>query len=161
MQSETPQHPPLESWQFYSSCRRILKDSFLQTLFKRSLREIQRWSADPRYASDTDRNPLDRYEFLLDRLMELGRADIARASVARQAHIVGCELRCLDPVEPNANSIEAECLDDYPALTQFHEAVRQSRTPDLVRHLWQEAKRELDETFTLYSKENGRCGHGS
>lgn len=150
MPQEMPQLPPLQSYQFFSSCRRLLGDSFLQKRFKRSLREIQRWSADPRYAEDTDRNPMDRYEVLLERLMELGRDDVARAAVARQAHLVGCELRCLDPVMPDAVSMEAECLDDYPAITRFHEALRSGEQLEVVRHLWQRAKKELDETFEMF-----------
>lgn len=99
---------PLTSWQFFKACRSILGDAFLQTLFKRALRQLQRWSCDPDFADSIERNPVDRYEVLLARLVERGREDVARASVSRQAHIVGCELRCLDPVEADKRSMPEE-----------------------------------------------------
>ncbi len=146
----TPQVIPIHSWQFFSACRRILSDSFLQKTFKRSLREIQRWSADPRYADDTDRNPMDRYEAVLAQLMELGREDIARAAVTRQAQIVGCELRCVEEVRPDRSSIRDEMLDDHPPLVAFHQAVRDGEDPVEVHRLYQAALREIEETYALY-----------
>ena len=116
---------------------------YLQKLFKRAQAEIYRWGANPDTNADTARNPLDRYEHLLGKLVELGHDETARASVARQAHIVGCELSCLDSVAPDAPTVEAECLDDYPALTVFHTAIRNGDSVETVRHLWQQAKPEL------------------
>lgn len=144
-------HPPLKTWQFFSACRRILGDSWMQQLFKRGLRQLQRFSADPDFA-DTDRNPIDHYEAMLRRLMELGRADVAMAAVSRQAHIVGCELLCLEDVYADKASLEDELLDDYPVLVDFHQAVRSRMDPDLVRSLWSKAKRELDETFKTFEQ---------
>lgn len=144
--------PPLKTWEFFSACRQILGMSDLQKVFKRAQAEIYRWGANPDTNADTARNPLDRYEHLLGKLMELGREDMARAVVARQASIVGCELSCLEHVVPDAPTVEAECLDDYPALTIFHAAVRNGDSPEVVRHLWQQAKRELDETYQSYAR---------
>ena len=142
--------PILKSWQFFHTSRRVLGDSFLQKIFHRSLRQIQRWSADPDFADDTERNPIDRYEVLLSRLMELGREDVARAAVARQAHVVGCELRCLDLVDPSRKSMADECLDDLPALARYHQVLTapKSRVEE-VRAAWQAAKQELDENGAM------------
>jgi hypothetical protein len=63
---------PLKTWQVFSSCRRILGDSFVLGLYKRGIRQLQRWSADPDFA-EVERNPPDHYETMLRRLMELGR----------------------------------------------------------------------------------------
>lgn len=57
-----PDAPPLKTWQVMHALRKTLGDSFLQKLYKRSLRQIYRWSADPRFCEDTERNPLDRIE---------------------------------------------------------------------------------------------------
>lgn len=140
---------PLKSWQVMKSCRRILGDSFMQGLFRRGICQLQRWSTDPDF-SEVDRNPLDHYETMLRRLMELGREDVARAAVDRQAHIVGCELVCTQEVLPDHQGVEAECLDDYPALVAFHHAIRVGEPPESVRHFWQSAKREIDETFKIF-----------
>jgi len=149
-----PGQIPLKTWQFFLGCRRILGDAFMQELFKRGIRQVQRWSADPDFA-EVDRNPLDHYETMLRRLMEIGREDVARAAVSRQAFIVGCELGLLEPAEPDRETVEAECLDDYPVLTAFHQAIRDGESQDRVRQLWQAAKHELDQTFEAFRAHDG------
>lgn len=143
---------PVKSWQFFTTCRRLLGDSFLQKLFKVSLRQIQRWSADPAFAEDTDRNPVDRIEVLLSRLMEIGREDVARAMVSRLAIAVDCELQCLDSVMPDGKTLSEELLDDHMPLAQFHEAVRNGENPVTVHRLYQAAKNELTESYLMYAK---------
>ena len=142
--------PPLLSWQFFHACRKVLGDSCIQKIYKRSLRQIYRWSADPTYADQVERNPIDRLKLILEKLCEVGREDIATAGVNMLAEVVGCELRKIDRVEPDQESIEDECLDDYPALTAFHTAIREGEPREVVRHHWQKAKQELDETWERY-----------
>jgi hypothetical protein len=148
--------PSLHSWQFFNACRRLLGDSFLQKLFQRSNRQIFRWAADPDFAADTERNPMDRYEVLLSRLMEIGREDVARAAVTRQALLIGCELRCLEDVQPDKADVRDEILDDHPAILAFHEAIRLSQDPVWVHELYQRAKREIEETYSFYAGAHGK-----
>lgn len=143
--------PPINTWQFFHSCRKLFGDAFLQRLFQRSLRQLQRWASDPAFADSHEPNPIDRYEVLLSRLMEIGRDDIARASVARLAEIVDCDLVVPCPNEPDKETIAEECLDDYPALTKFHQAVRDGSQRDEARHLRDMAVREVRETFERFS----------
>ncbi len=147
--------PPLNPRDFISTCRELVGDSYLIKLFNVSIRTLQRWVAKLPYVSEDSvrENYLEKHERLLERLQrEPGGMDIARGIVERHAHKVGCELHCIESAEPDQCSIEAECLDDYPALTKFHQAIRENPDADTVRHLWQEAKRELDETYEMYSK---------
>jgi len=153
---------PLKTWQIMRSIRRILSDSFLQKTYKIELRQIQRWSCDPKTSESHGANPLDRVEVVLDRLMEAGREDVARRTVARMAHIVGCELRVLQSATPGNTTIADECLDDLPALAQFHDALRSSVSSiEDVRDRWQQAKQELDENYELFIRKTatgaGRC----
>jgi len=140
---------PLKTWQFFHSYRKTLGDTFLTKLFNRGSRQILRWAADPDFTTDHERNPLDRMKIILERLSEIGRDDIARGTVSFLAGAIGCELRCLEPAEPDQPTVEAECLDDYPAVTRFHDAIRTVESVAVIRHLWQEAKRELDETYEM------------
>lgn len=142
---------PLKTYQLINSIRRILTDSFLQKTYKVEMRQIHRWSCDPNTSASHQANPLDRIELILDRLMEVGREDIARAIVARMAHIVGCELRILERSEPNKDTIAEECCDDIPPLGRFHQVLLDpSSPPEKVRAAWQEAKQELDQDYELY-----------
>lgn len=148
---------PVKSWQFFHSCRRLLGDQFLQKLFRISLRQIQRWSADPDFAEDTDRSPVDRIEIMFSRLMEIGREDVARAMVSKFAIAVDCELQCLDEVMPDGKTLSEELLDDHMPLAQFHEAVRNGESPVIVHRLYQAAKSELTQSYVMYAKAYGKA----
>jgi hypothetical protein len=145
------QTTPRETWQFWSAARHILGDAQIQKIFKVELRQLQRYSADPRYAESSQANPDDRYEVVLHRLIEAGRLDVARDRVARAAHIVGCDLRCLDPASPDKGSMAEECLDDLPALSEYHRLLNDAGSTEVdVRAAWQRAKQELDENYELF-----------
>lgn len=139
--------PPLKSWQFYAACRSTLGMETLQKLFKRSPTQIYRWGRDPDCCEDVERNPIDRMNFLLERLCEIGREEIAMSAVAMMARTVGCGLSANSAVVPDKTDIDAECLDDYPAVVEFHNAIRDGKSIDTIRYRLDRAKRELDETF--------------
>ena len=67
-----PTRPTLKTWEFYSACLHILYKAYLADLYKKSHRQIERWASDPDTSASHQRNPIDRYENLLHRLMERG-----------------------------------------------------------------------------------------
>lgn len=145
--------PVLKSWQFFLSCRRILGDTFLTTLFNRGQRQIYRWSADPDFNSPegNERNPLDRLKTVLERLTERGRFDVAMSALTILANAIGCEIQPTHPIVPDQETIETEMLDDYPAILKLHESIRSKESDEAVMHCCSEAKRELDETLCKYT----------
>jgi len=145
----TSEYPPLKTHQFYKASLNILGIPALTKLHGISSRQLYRWAADPAFTNpeDHERNPLDRLQVQLSRLCEIGREDAARAAVAMLAETVGCELACSDDVRPDKGSVEAECLDDHPALVKFHEAIRNRESPEVIRFLWMEIKQEVNETY--------------
>jgi hypothetical protein len=142
--------PPLETWEFWHFVRKEFGLIFLQKIYQRGHTQLYRWSRNPRFHADTERNPLDRYEDVLKDLVDAGHLDVARAAVARQARIVGCELRQSGDVVPDQDDWRDEILDDYPMLAQYHEACRDfvagRRLPETVQHLQDEVIREIRET---------------
>lgn len=142
--------PPLKTWEFFLFARKSLGITFLQKLFQRGHSEIYRWSRDPEFTGDSKRNPLDRLRILVREMVNQGYDREARAGVAMLAEEVGCSLADIDAVKPDKSNILEECLDDHPPLARFHEAIQQKRSRNEVRHLWQEARRELDETWHLF-----------
>lgn len=152
-----PAHTPLKTWQFYSACIYHLGKSFLTQLYQRSERQIERWSADPDTTESHQRNPIDRYEVLLTRLMERGLVEIARACVRRQTRLVDCELmRREDVPVPDKKSIAEECLDDLPALAEFHRVLRDPHA-DVQEVITAKAAiaRELSENYVRWCAEKG------
>ena len=147
-----PKTLPLKTWQIYSAAIHYLTKEFITRLYSISNRQAERWAANPDTTESHARNPMDRYEELLNGFMAVGRDDIARIAVDRQAKIVGCELRMIGEAVPDKSNVLDECLDDYPPLALFHEAIRKQTDIELVRHLYRNAMRELEETMAGYEK---------
>jgi hypothetical protein len=137
---------PGQTWEFFSACIHYLGKSTLTALFQRGERQIERWSADPA-TSGSQRNPIDRYEMLLQALMDKGQAGTARSAVARQAHIVGCELADKQMPVPDKTSIELEIIDDLSAKNEYDTVLLDSGST-------QEQCRTAMETFIREVKEN-------
>lgn len=149
MAQKTPSIP-VKTWQFYHACMHHLGIAVIQKLFKVSPRQIYRWACDPDFAESSQRNPMDRYETLLKKLMALGAVDVARAVVDRQARIVGCGLIDDGEIHPDKQTLGDELLDDLPALADFHTAIRHHADIAIVRDLCRKAKHDLDESLAMY-----------
>ncbi|MBW2342475.1 MAG: hypothetical protein JRF53_00420 [Deltaproteobacteria bacterium] len=156
--------PPLTPRGFISAFRDLVGDTYLIKLFGLSPhknsgpRSLCRWTAKRPYVDEDSirENWIEKHEKVLKRLLqEPGGLEIARALVARHAYIVGCELSVKTEILPDKATMEDECLDDYPAITRFHESIRDINPVPRVRHLWTEAKRELDETLAFYEGTRG------
>lgn len=139
--------PPLNSRQFYHACLKILGQAFMQKLYKISQRQLYRWAADPTFCADTEANPLDKLQVLFRRLSEIGREDIVLQALRILADTIGYEVRPGPNVTLDNSTLESECLDDYPALTNFHSAIRNREPIEKIKLLYDKAKDELDQTF--------------
>ena len=144
---------PVKTWQFYHAVKHHLGMTFIQKLFKVSPRQIDRWACDPDFAESSQRNPMDRYETQLKKLMELGAVDVACSTVDRQAAIVGCSLVEDDKCRPDKSSLAEECLDDLPALADFHTAMQKKEPMPVVRDLARRCKHDIDEDLALYEEQ--------
>lgn len=149
-----PTEVPLKTWQFYSACIHHLGKSYLQNLYKKATRQIHRWAANPDTTESHQRNPIDRYETLLNKLMARGHVDDARAIVRRQAHIVGCLLAVKEiPISDKATLAE-ECLDDVPALAEYHRVLTDPETTvDQVREAMAAVTNEIRENYDRFCRE--------
>lgn len=176
---------PIETWRFYNACLYNLTMTFLSKVYcgvksdtcpqckkKISLktcphckkkvppnyreRQIQRWAADPATTQSNQRNPVDRYETLLKELMARGWTAIARAIVRRQADIVGCFLVEKDIPVSDKKSMAEECLDDIPALAEFHRVLNDpDSSPEEVREALAAVEQELRENYDRFCRDRG------
>jgi len=147
------------TWQFFSSCIEIFKPlsstggkGYLSKLFNVSTRQIERWSCDPDFSESAQRNPMDKYEIALKRLVELGRKDMAIGAVNRQAEIIGCVLTCAS-VEPDKSSVSDELLDDLPAVSTLHSSIREKRDVQEVRENLTRALDEIRQSYEIYVRQ--------
>lgn len=150
----TTAHP--ETWQFFSSCIEVLKPKggkgFIANLFGIKSRQVERWSCDPDTSDSAQRNPLDKYEKILQLLCELGRKDVAIGAVDRQAKILDCDLVCQN-TEPDKTTLHDELLDDLPAVARLHTAIRKKEDIAHVREALRQAMDELKQSYEAFLKE--------
>jgi len=146
---------PVATWQFYNACKVNLRMETLTKLFKISPRQVARWACDPDYTESSQRNPMDRYEVLLKKLMEMGSEDIARAAVDRQARIVGCELKS-SCVVPDKGNIQDELLDNLPAMAAYQDAIITKQPIEKIRILKMNLITELEEDLAVIENGGGQ-----
>ncbi|MGD9732560.1 MAG: hypothetical protein AB7U45_10300 [Desulfamplus sp.] len=151
-----PPQIPIETWQFFQACKTYLGSETLQKLYKISSRQIDRWCSDPDYTDSNQKNPADRIETLLSKLMALGHADIAKAAVRRYTHIVGCIMEEKQDCTPDKQILPEEMLDDYSDMQPFHQAIIEGADPLLVDKLRAELISEINETYQLYCQKSNK-----
>ncbi len=151
----------VKTWQVFSSCMEVFKPlcshsggkGYLSKLFGVTSRQIERWSCDPDFSESSQRNPIDKIETMLSRLVELGRKDVARGIIDRQAKILGCLLSCSDAV-PDKSTLPDELLDDYPAIVEFHNSIREKKDIQKIREDMAKAIDELKQDYELYVRQS-------
>ena len=161
---------PITTWQFYLACKRSLGMTVLNKIYAGikarkcphccepitddRTRQINRWSADPRYASSSQPNPLDRILDLLDRLMDIGKDDVARAAVDMQARMVGCVLREESPAS-DKKTVAEELLDNIPAFADYTEAARPEAGQPMavIREKAMKLIREIEEDLAMIEQQ--------
>ena len=141
---------PLKSWQFFHACRVILGPEVVGRICGRCKRQAYRWAADPRYCDNVERNPIDWLGDLFEMLIEIGRRDIVLAGLRTLAEKANTEVKDLEPCCPDKETIAEECLDDYPAVSAFHTAIREGQDTKEVQRRKEAAIREIEETFRKF-----------
>lgn len=146
---------PFAPRDWLSAVKDIFGDSYILKLFKIDMRTYHKWIAKAPYVSDESvrGNYIEKHDIILQRLMSDGYDEIAQAIVAHHANLVGCDLvRVRRTVVPDRDNVEDEMLDDYPALTEFHRAIRKGADIDTIIALKNSVIDELDETLELIVK---------
>lgn len=145
--------------QFLMACTTLLGSKYMHKLYNVSKRCFYTWIADKKYVggdSSIRENYIEKHEELLKELMtDPDGIEIARALTARHASLTGCEIIVKDIITPDKETIEQECLDDYPALTRLHTAISDKKSHDLIEHLGRRVKQEIDETVVSYKSCEG------
>lgn len=142
----------IETHEFFNLYRKAFGLVHTRKLFGvQSNQTVYKWCADPDFNGETRPNPLDRLESMIWNLLKADEHETAQRLVDRLANIVGCQLVCEDS-EPDKPTLNAELLDDLPAIANYHTAIREKRNPVEVRELLRKAKDELSQSYAASLK---------
>lgn len=82
-------------------------------------------------------------------IMKLLSNDALAKAVARE---FGGECAPGACVVPDKDTLDAEMLDDYPAMVSFHDAMRRRARLDDVREVMEATIRDVRETYAMYER---------
>jgi hypothetical protein len=136
--------PPFRTWEFFECSISVLGATWMQKVWSRGYGQLRRWSRDPAFTSDSERNPLDRLKIVLRELREQGHGDVAESSVRMLAHAIGMEVVSTDPPTPEHDTLAEELLDIHPAVVE-HALACQDGDVGAAEHYEREAMREIQE----------------
>ena len=121
-----------------------------QKIFSRGQSQINRYCMSP-LAGDAQRNPLDRLKLMFEQLVEAGEGELVRSSLNILAESIDCRVKPLGNPKPDKDTVEEECLDDFPELTELDHLIARREHPRIVQRQAERVKQEVDETMVSYN----------
>jgi len=139
----------IESWEIMLNTRETIGATELQKIFSRGQTQINRYCMSP-LCGDAQRNPLDRLQLMFEKLVELGDGELVRSSINLLAECIDCRVQPVDKPKPDKDTVEEECLDDYPELTELDRLIARREHPRLIRRQVERVQNEVQETLVSY-----------
>lgn len=145
--------PPVETWAMMKAAKDALGQAEMQKIFSVGQTQINRYCRNPDFTSDSERNPIDRMRLMLRQMIEQGADVEARSIVAVLCDELGLRPERCQIMEPDKDSLESECLDDYPPVSLLHQLMQAGEHPTVTRAAKDKAKEELEQTQMLYERQ--------
>jgi len=119
--------------QIFSACNKILTPLEVGKIFKIGARSAYRWAANPDYANDVCRNPLDNIIDTFEAVLEMGRDDIVEGALSYICEKLGYKV-CpdCDAVKSDKNSASKELLDVNTALGDVSSKLQKALVDDVI-----------------------------
>jgi hypothetical protein len=116
-----------ESWMIFHAARTKLDKGFVQKLYTRTARMVEKWAANPRDCAEVSRNPIDRIRLLLEALDLAGYGDMARMAIDYMAEPLGGRFYDSEAAKSNTGDVNAEIADIAVALGELSRRIRQAK----------------------------------
>ena len=140
------QDATLRSWQWFNACLKILGKDRFYAIFRVSLREAQRWSANPAHCAAVRNNPIDQIHAAMRELTILGQEDIAEAAPAMLARALGKRLQDIAPVEDD-RPLPQRFANAMAACADYIQAVASGLRYEELHPLLEEAVASLESLY--------------
>lgn len=139
----------VESWEIMLLSRDKVGATELQKIFSRGQTQINRYCMSP-LCGDAQRNPIDRLKLMFDKLVESGENELVRSSLNILAEAIDSRVQARAMPKPDKDTVEEECLDDFPELTELDRLIARREHPRIVQRQAEQVKQEVDETMVSY-----------
>lgn len=142
-----------ESWELMSAAKDVLGVPALGRILAVANQQIYRQIRNPDHTEDSIRPPIQRIRTLIYELDQSGERELVEGILNYMADGADMHVTPNSCQQPDKDSIEGECLDDYPVLMAFHEAVRCGADLRELERLAERVKVEVEETVTAVRME--------
>lgn len=140
-----------ESWELMKEIRdKITKKAFREAL-QVSVTQLGRYCQGPA-CQDRQKNPLDRLKLLIEFIRDANELELAIETLNYLSHPIGYRVRPINRPTPDKDTIEAECLDDYPEKTKLDGLIELRASPSQIRRQCEICKDELEQTVVKYEE---------
>lgn len=143
----------LEPWELMSAAKDVLGVPSLGRILGVGHMQIYRQVRNPDFTEDFIRSPIQRIRVLVYELDQRGERELAEGILNYMAEGADMHVTPNSCKQPDKDSIEGECLDDYPPLMELHEAIRNGADLREIERLAENAKSEIEETVTAVRME--------
>ncbi|WP_290925033.1 hypothetical protein [Halodesulfovibrio sp.] len=143
----------LEPWELMSAAKDVLGVSALGRILGVGHMQIYRQVRNPDFTEDFIRSPIQRIRALVYELKQSGEHELAEGILNYMAEGADMHVTPNSCAMPDKDSIEGECLDDYPVLMELHEAIRSGVDLREIERLAERVKVEVEETVTAVRME--------
>ena len=138
----------LEPWELMSAAKDVLGVPSLGRILGVGHMQIYRQVRNPDFTEDFIRSPIQRIRVLVYELYQRGERELAEGILNYMAEGADMHVTPNSCATPDKDSVEGECLDDYPVLVEFHEAVRNGADLRELERLAEHVKSEIEETVS-------------
>ncbi len=146
--------PPVASWEIMQAMKAAIGASGMQNIFSVGQTQIGRYCRNPEFTADSERNPFDRIRLLLRQADEAGASEAVRAALDFIMEPLGLRVAFVEDAEPDQPTTIEEMLSDYKNVGLAHKAMKEEKAhPNVVRPIVDEAKQDLEQTYTSYKRD--------
>lgn len=142
-----------EPWELMSAAKDVLGVPALGRILAVCNQQVYRQVRNPDFTEDSIRPPIQRIRTLVYELDQCGERELTEGILNYMAEGADMHVTPNSCAMPDKDSIEGECLDDYPPLMELHEAIRSGADLREIERLAERAKVEIEETVTAVKME--------
>ncbi len=145
---------PLFPWEMMQCAFDSIGAVKLQKILSVGYVQIRRYCSNPQYTEKSSRGPIENLRIILNAMVEAGAESEAQTIVDYLAEAIGMDLRHKSTVTPDKDTLEAECLDDFPSLVKLHELMRDGAPLNAIKEAERDVHAEVEESVAFVVKQH-------
>jgi len=147
---------PTSTWEFMSLAYNVLGKGVFYRIFGVEKSQISRWTVNPDFSADHQRNPIDRLRILFEGMVQAGESAAVMSMISEISRPLGGHIELCTPPTPEKENVQEELLDVHPACTEHAQSIR-TKQPVRTVEFWEDKSiQQIKEATEAYRREVGQ-----